>query len=163
MERRTIKHALVLLRNKIQYYPCLLPFPKLSGTFIWTLHISMIWIFNVRCIRRLLLIIHVYFEIKIVFHFNLQVTFLMMPLEIAWAMTVSWWAGDFICRLCSFFRIFGLFLSSNIVVCISIDRWAEKKKFDRVIRPKPDDWMNKNQRTKKYDWTENWKNSRPNY
>ena len=46
----------------------------------------------------------------------------MMPLEIAWAITVSWWAGDLLCRLCSFFRIFGLFLSSNIVVCISVDR-----------------------------------------
>ena len=48
----------------------------------------------------------------------------MMPLEIAWAMTVSWWAGDLMCRLCSFVRIFGLFLSSNIVVCISIDRYT---------------------------------------
>ncbi len=47
----------------------------------------------------------------------------MMPLEIIWAATVSWWAGDFLCRICSFFRIFGLFLSSNIVMCISIDRW----------------------------------------
>ena len=56
--------------------------------------------------------------------FFFQVTFLMMPLEIVWAMTVSWWAGDFVCRMCSFFRIFGLFLSSNVVVCISVDRWV---------------------------------------
>ena len=48
----------------------------------------------------------------------------MMPLEIIWAITVSWWAGDILCRVCSFFRIFGLFLSSNIVVCISIDRYV---------------------------------------
>ena len=53
---------------------------------------------------------------------DLMVTFFMMPLEIIWAATVSWWGGDFLCRLCSFFRIFGLFLSSNIVICISIDR-----------------------------------------
>jgi hypothetical protein len=50
----------------------------------------------------------------------------MMPLEIIWAITVSWWAGDILCRVCSFFRIFGLFLSSNIVVCISIDRYVIK-------------------------------------
>ena len=58
-----------------------------------------------------------------VYFLNFQVTFFLMPLEIIWAMTVSWWAGDFVCRMCSFFRIFGLFLSSNIVVCISIDRY----------------------------------------
>ena len=50
----------------------------------------------------------------------------MMPLEIIWAATVSWWAGDFLCRVCSFFRIFGLFLSSNVVMCISIDRWVQR-------------------------------------
>ena len=53
---------------------------------------------------------------------HLQVTFLMMPLEIAWAATVMWLAGDALCRILSFFRIFGLFLSSNILICISIDR-----------------------------------------
>jgi hypothetical protein len=31
-------------------------------------------------------------------------------------------AGDALCRILSFFRIFGLFLSSNILICISIDR-----------------------------------------
>ena len=54
--------------------------------------------------------------------YPLQVTFLMMPLEIGWNATVSWHGGDFLCRICAFFRIFGLFLSSNIVMCISIDR-----------------------------------------
>ena len=53
---------------------------------------------------------------------DLLVTFLMMPLEIGWSATVMWHAGDFCCRFFSFFRIFGLFLSSNILVCISLDR-----------------------------------------
>lgn len=54
---------------------------------------------------------------------DLIVTFLMMPLEIGWAATVMWMAGDFLCRFFSFFRIFGLFLSSNILICISLDRF----------------------------------------
>ncbi|XP_032681188.1 gonadotropin-releasing hormone II receptor-like [Odontomachus brunneus] len=54
---------------------------------------------------------------------DLFVTFLMMPLEIGWSITVSWEAGDAMCRIMSFFRIFGLYLSSFVIVCISIDRY----------------------------------------
>jgi len=54
---------------------------------------------------------------------DLLVTFLMMPLEIGWALTVSWKAGDLMCRLMAFFRTFGLYLSSFVLVCISIDRY----------------------------------------
>lgn len=46
----------------------------------------------------------------------------MMPLEIGWAITVSWKAGDLMCRIMAFFRVFGLYLSSFILVCISMDR-----------------------------------------
>lgn len=53
---------------------------------------------------------------------DLLVTFLMMPLEIGWAMTVSWQAGDLMCRIMSFLRTFGLYLSSFVLVCISVDR-----------------------------------------
>lgn len=53
---------------------------------------------------------------------DLLVTFLMMPLEIGWAYTVSWMAGDVMCRLMAFFRTFGLYLSSFILICISVDR-----------------------------------------
>ncbi|KAL2712038.1 adipokinetic hormone/corazonin-related peptide receptor variant I-like isoform X1 [Vespula squamosa] len=54
---------------------------------------------------------------------DLLVTFLMMPLEIGWAITVSWKAGDAMCRIMAFFRVFGLYLSSFILVCISMDRY----------------------------------------
>ena len=47
----------------------------------------------------------------------------MMPLEIGWSATVMWTAGDALCRIFSFFRIFGLFLSGNILICISFDRF----------------------------------------
>ena len=53
-----------------------------------------------------------------------QVTVIMIPEEIAWAATVQWVAGDALCRLFSFFRIFGHYLSSFILVCISIDRYG---------------------------------------
>nr|AHJ11243.1 G protein-coupled receptor [Nilaparvata lugens]AZP54622.1 adipokinetic hormone receptor [Nilaparvata lugens] len=54
---------------------------------------------------------------------DLLVTFLLMPLEIAWSATVMWWAGDAWCRVTAFFRTFGLFQSSFVLVCISIDRY----------------------------------------
>ncbi|XP_022920796.1 adipokinetic hormone/corazonin-related peptide receptor variant I-like isoform X2 [Onthophagus taurus] len=54
---------------------------------------------------------------------DLLVTFIMMPLEIAWSYTVQWEAGDLMCRIMMFFRMFGLCLSSFILVCISLDRY----------------------------------------
>lgn len=53
---------------------------------------------------------------------DLLVTFLLMPLEIGWAYTVMWLAGDLMCRIMSFLRVFGLYLSSFVLICISIDR-----------------------------------------
>lgn len=54
---------------------------------------------------------------------DLMVTLILMPLEIGWAWTVSWRAGDLACRLLMFFRTFGLYLSSFVLVCISVDRY----------------------------------------
>jgi hypothetical protein len=54
--------------------------------------------------------------------FVLQVTFLMMPLEIGWNVTVTWQAGDAACRIMAFFRTFGIYLSSFVIVSISLDR-----------------------------------------
>nr|CAD7401032.1 unnamed protein product [Timema poppensis] len=54
---------------------------------------------------------------------DLFVTLLMMPLEIGWNFTVAWTASDALCRVMAFFRIFGLYLSSFVLVCISIDRY----------------------------------------
>ena len=54
---------------------------------------------------------------------DLVVTFINMPLEVAWHLTVSWRAGDLACRLLMFFRAFGLYLSSFILITISLDRY----------------------------------------
>lgn len=53
---------------------------------------------------------------------DLIVTFIMMPLEIGWHVTVNWRAGDVACRILMFFRVFGLYLSSFVLVVISLDR-----------------------------------------
>uniref|UniRef100_A0A0K8SPD4 G-protein coupled receptors family 1 profile domain-containing protein n=2 Tax=Lygus hesperus TaxID=30085 RepID=A0A0K8SPD4_LYGHE len=60
---------------------------------------------------------------------DLLVTFILMPLEIVWATTVSWWAGDITCRVMQFFRTFGLYQSSFVLVCIAIDR------YNAVLKP----------------------------
>lgn len=49
----------------------------------------------------------------------------MMPLEIAWAATVQWLAGDVMCRVMMFTRTFGLYLSSYVLICIAIDRYEK--------------------------------------
>ncbi|RZC34966.1 7tm 1 domain containing protein, partial [Asbolus verrucosus] len=70
------------------------------------------------------------------------VTFLMMPLEIGWAATVSWRAGDAMCRIMAFFRMFGLYLSSFILVCISVDRfYAVLKPFQGRLLDRREKWM----------------------
>ncbi|XP_063592171.1 adipokinetic hormone/corazonin-related peptide receptor variant I-like [Penaeus indicus] len=54
---------------------------------------------------------------------DLIVTTIMIPVEVGWSATVQWMAGDTFCRVFAFFRIFGHYLSSFILVCISIDRY----------------------------------------
>ena len=54
---------------------------------------------------------------------DLIVTFLMMPLEIGWHLAVSWKAGDTSCRILMFFRALGFYLSSFILISISLDRY----------------------------------------
>ncbi|XP_048733128.1 adipokinetic hormone/corazonin-related peptide receptor variant I-like isoform X2 [Ostrea edulis] len=63
---------------------------------------------------------------QFIFHLSiadLVVTFIMLPLEIIWNITVAWKAGDPACRILMFFRILGLYLSSFILVTISLDRY----------------------------------------
>ncbi|ESN91517.1 hypothetical protein HELRODRAFT_70323, partial [Helobdella robusta] len=45
------------------------------------------------------------------------------PIEIAWAVTISWNAGDAACKILMFCRAFGFYLSSFILVAISFDRY----------------------------------------
>ena len=52
-----------------------------------------------------------------------QVILVAIPLEIAWKATVSWWADWLTCKLMVSLRIFGYFLTSNVLMAISMDRW----------------------------------------
>ncbi|XP_044019995.1 gonadotropin-releasing hormone II receptor-like isoform X1 [Aphidius gifuensis] len=54
---------------------------------------------------------------------DLVVTFIMIPVEVSWRLTVQWVAGNIACKVFSFLRAFGLYLSSNILVCVSLDRY----------------------------------------
>ncbi|KAK2148861.1 hypothetical protein LSH36_479g02000 [Paralvinella palmiformis] len=54
---------------------------------------------------------------------DMIVTFVMIPMEIGWHATVSWRAGDVACRVLMFCRPFGFYLSSFILVAISLDRY----------------------------------------
>ena len=54
---------------------------------------------------------------------DLIVTFVMLPLETAWHITVAWFAGELACRLLMFCRAFGFYLSSFVLVTISLDRY----------------------------------------
>ena len=54
---------------------------------------------------------------------DLIVAFIMLPLETAWHITVSWRAGDAACRILMFFRALGFYLSSFVLVTISLDRY----------------------------------------
>ena len=54
----------------------------------------------------------------------IQVILIGIPLEIAWTATVSWWADWMTCKVMVFLRIFGYFISGNVLMAISIDRYS---------------------------------------
>ena len=54
---------------------------------------------------------------------DLIVTFVTIPIEVSWHATVLWAAGDFTCRFFMFWRPFGFYLSSFVLIVISVDRY----------------------------------------
>ena len=53
---------------------------------------------------------------------DLVVTFFCNVTDAVWASTVQWLAGNAMCKLVKFVQVFGLYLSTYIIVIISIDR-----------------------------------------
>ena len=51
------------------------------------------------------------------------VCLIMLPTEVGWRITSDWRAGDLGCRLFQFVRVFGLYASSMVLICISVDRY----------------------------------------
>lgn len=54
---------------------------------------------------------------------DLIVTWIIIPTEIFWRLTNVWYGGDILCRLLQICRALGLYLSSFVLVCISVDRY----------------------------------------
>ncbi|CAJ0584181.1 unnamed protein product, partial [Mesorhabditis spiculigera] len=54
---------------------------------------------------------------------HLMVTFFYMPKEVLHNYMIAWNGGDFLCRTCKFFDVFGIALSANVLICISLDRF----------------------------------------
>lgn len=47
--------------------------------------------------------------------------------EASWSYTVEWIAGELACKLVKLFQMFALYLSTNVLVLIGIDRWVAVK------------------------------------
>ena len=47
----------------------------------------------------------------------------MILFQVGWRLTVEWVAGNLACKAFLFLRAFGLYLSSNVLVCVSLDRY----------------------------------------
>ena len=53
---------------------------------------------------------------------DLFVSFFCNVTDAVWTATVQWYAGDVMCKTIKFLQVFGLYLSTYVIVIISIDR-----------------------------------------
>uniref|UniRef100_A0A673BWS6 Type II GnRH receptor n=1 Tax=Sphaeramia orbicularis TaxID=375764 RepID=A0A673BWS6_9TELE len=53
---------------------------------------------------------------------DLMVTFVAMPLDAVWNVTVQWYGGDALCKLLCFLKLFAMQASAFVLVVISLDR-----------------------------------------
>ncbi|XP_042278636.1 gonadotropin-releasing hormone II receptor-like [Thunnus maccoyii] len=53
---------------------------------------------------------------------DLMMTFVVMPLDAVWNVTVQWYGGDALCKLLCFLKLFAMHASAFILVVISLDR-----------------------------------------
>lgn len=60
---------------------------------------------------------------------DLMITFVTIPLEVGWKLSVYWRAGDIACRLFQFLRPMGIYLGSFVIISLCIDRWEIFFKF----------------------------------
>ncbi|XP_051928266.1 uncharacterized protein LOC127604911 isoform X4 [Hippocampus zosterae] len=54
---------------------------------------------------------------------DLLMTFVVMPLDAVWNMTVQWYAGDVLCKLLCFLKLFAMHSVAFILVVVSLDRY----------------------------------------
>ncbi|XP_042330906.1 gonadotropin-releasing hormone II receptor-like isoform X2 [Sceloporus undulatus] len=53
---------------------------------------------------------------------DLLVTTIVMPLDAVWNITIQWYAGDVLCKLLNFFKLFAMYSAALVLVVISLDR-----------------------------------------
>lgn len=53
---------------------------------------------------------------------DMLVTFIVMPVDAVWNITVQWLAGDFACRLLMFLKLQAMYSCAFVTVVISLDR-----------------------------------------
>ncbi|NXN06882.1 GNRR2 protein, partial [Indicator maculatus] len=53
---------------------------------------------------------------------DLLVTVVVMPLDVAWNVTVQWYGGDVSCKLLNFLKLFAMYAAALVLVVISLDR-----------------------------------------
>ena len=53
---------------------------------------------------------------------DLVMTFVVMPLDAVWNITVQWYAGDVMCKLLCFLKLFAMHSAAFILVVVSLDR-----------------------------------------
>ena len=53
---------------------------------------------------------------------DLMMTFVVMPLDAVWNITVQWYGGNVLCKLLCFLKLFAMHASAFILVVISLDR-----------------------------------------
>uniref|UniRef100_A0A1I8E9T5 G-protein coupled receptors family 1 profile domain-containing protein n=1 Tax=Wuchereria bancrofti TaxID=6293 RepID=A0A1I8E9T5_WUCBA len=79
---------------------------------------------------------HTHRVIILLLHMNIAdliVTFEYLPKQIIHSITKYWYGGNILCKTTRFFDIFGVSLSSAVVVCMCIDRWLSVCKPFSVI------------------------------
>ncbi|KAM3842761.1 gonadotropin-releasing hormone II receptor-like [Diretmus argenteus] len=53
---------------------------------------------------------------------DLMMTFVVMPLDAIWNITVQWYAGDIMCKVLCFLKLFAMHSAAFILVVVSLDR-----------------------------------------
>ncbi|KAK6631261.1 hypothetical protein RUM44_005787 [Polyplax serrata] len=76
---------------------------------------------------------------SLIFHLSiadLLVTFTCLLGEAAWSYSVSWLADNFTCKIFKFSQVFSLYLSTFVLVLISLDRFLAVKYPMKTLNPK---------------------------
>ena len=72
------------------------------------------------CVKNML---NKYSRYILFFKLDLIVSYVVIPLEIGWAISVQWYAGNVCCKLLMFIRALAFYLSSMLLVSLTLDRF----------------------------------------